>query len=283
MAQIQIMQVDPLNDPTLKAMKAAITKDQKNEQLRDSTRALHLLTRRAFFTNQQQQRATGVMLLFGVAIFLAAMKTYVELRLKLPIPQGQAPREGGSVERAAGRWAVAAGAGLIVVATLLVVFVFPPEVDLMAEPAKPPPAEAAASEETRAPATTAEAKKPVEPEKPPAAAAVKVEPPPLHSWPAFRGPYGNGIAGHSKAPTTWDGAKGENIAWKVKIPKVGTNSPIVWGDKVFVAGSDDQSRDIYAFDAKTGKLLWTGATGLITGSLPKVMDGTTYVASTLAT
>ena len=52
--------------------------------------------------------AAKLLLLFGVAIFLASMKTYVELRLKLPVPQGQAPREGGSAERAAGRWAVTA-------------------------------------------------------------------------------------------------------------------------------------------------------------------------------
>ncbi|MBI3858279.1 MAG: hypothetical protein HY293_21560, partial [Planctomycetes bacterium] len=162
MAQIQIMIVDPLNDPTLKAMKAQITKDQKNEQLRDSVRNLHLLTRRAFFTNQTQQRATGVILLFGVAIFLASMKTYVELRLKLPVPQGQAPREGGSAERAAGRWAVAAGAGLIVVATLLVVFLSPPEFDLAAKPTEAPPAPAPAKAEEPKAAATAPEKKPAE-------------------------------------------------------------------------------------------------------------------------
>jgi len=111
----------------------------------------------------------------------------------------------------------------------------------------------------------------------------KAEPLPLHAWPSFRGPGGNGIAGHDKAPLKWDGAKGENILWKKPIPKGGTNSPIVWGDKVFVAGSDDASRDIYAYDAKTGNLLWTGATPLVTGSPPKVMDGTTYCAPTLTT
>src|SRR6185295_10676957 len=62
-------------------------------------------------------------------------KTYVELRLKLPMPQGQAPREGGSAERAAGRWAVVAGGGLVVVATLLMVFLSPPPIDLDTKPA----------------------------------------------------------------------------------------------------------------------------------------------------
>src|SRR5258706_398134 len=115
MAQIQIMMVDPLNDPTLKAMKAQITKDQKNNS----------------------------------------------------------PGE--------------------------------------AKPA----------------AVTGSGAKPAE--------APKVEPLPLHAWPAFRGPGGNGVAGHAKAPLTWNGTAGkeENIAWKVAIPKAGTNSPIAWGDRVF--------------------------------------------------
>jgi outer membrane protein assembly factor BamB len=286
LAQIQIMQVDPLNDPTLKAMKARIPNDLNNKELRDSVRGLHLMTRRAFFANQTQQRATGVMLLFGVAIFLASIKTYVELRLKLPVPQGQAPREGGSAERSAGRWAVAAGGGLVVLSTLLLVFLSDPEFPLPG----PPPAVAAAPAESAKPA---EAAKPAEPAKPaetkpaettPAVATpVKVDPLPLHAWPSFRGPGGNGIAGHDKAPVKWDGSKGENITWKVPIPKAGTNSPVVWGDKVFVAGADDDSRDIYAYDAKTGKLLWTGKTQLVTGSVPKVMDGTTYCAPTLTT
>ncbi|MCI0582188.1 MAG: PQQ-like beta-propeller repeat protein, partial [Chloroflexi bacterium] len=209
----------------------------------------------------------------------------VELRLRLPVPQGQMPREGGTAERSAGRWAVAAGAGLIVLSTLLLVFLSPPEFELI----QPKPAEAAAPppEEPANPAETAEAAKPAETKPaettPAVAAPAKVEPLPLHAWPAFRGPHGNGVAAHSKAPLTWDGAKGENIRWKKAIPKVGTNSPVVWGDRVFVAGSDDASRDIYAYDAKTGDLVWTGVTGLVSGTLPKVMDGTTYVAPTMTT
>jgi outer membrane protein assembly factor BamB len=285
MSQIQIMRADPLNDPTLKAMKAQIIKDKQNEQLRESVRNLHLLTRRAFFANQTQQRATGLMLLLGVAIFLASMKTYVELRLKLPMPQGQAPREGGSAERSAGRWAVAAGGGLVVLGTLLLVFLSDPEFDLpkpaSAEAAAPKPAEPAKPVAAETPAKPAETK-PAE-TAPVVAAPAKAEAIPLQAWPSFRGPHGNGIAGHDKAPLKWDGAKGENILWKKPIPKVGTNSPIVWGDRVFVAGSDDASRDIYAYDAKTGNLVWTGETALVSGTLPKVMDGTTFTAPTLTT
>lgn len=286
MAQIQIMMVDPLNDPTLKAMKAQIVKDQKNEQLRTSVRNLHMLTRRAFFTNQTQQRATGVMLLFGVAIFLASIKTYVELRLRLPVPQGQAPREGGSAERAAGRWAVVAGAGLVVVGTLLMVFLAPPPIDLDSKPAEAA-TEAKADPAAGHPAET----KGTEPTKdagtaktPAAEAPGKLEPPPAHAWPMFRGPFGLGVAVHHEAPKEWDGKSKKNVRWVAPIPKPGNNSPIVWDKVVCVSGGDDQGRAVYAYDADTGKPLWEGKIGSSgDGGAKKPTAEVGWCASTMAT
>jgi outer membrane protein assembly factor BamB len=296
--QIQVMQVDPLNDQTLKALKAQIPKDLQNQQLRESVRNLSFMTRRSFFTNQTMMRATGLMLLFGVAIFLASIKTYVELRLKLPVPLGQAPREGGSAERASYRWAVGAGAGLVVFLTLLLVFVSPPDFDLMKED-KPEeaktaaaPSEAKASEakpETKPadakPTETkpAEAKatepapKPMEGSKGPAPAAAAV---PATAWPAFRGPEGLATAHHKNAPLTWTA---DTVLWKKPLTKAGTNSPIVWGDQVFVAGGDDQTRDIYSYHAKTGELQWTASFTLVTGVLPKIMAEATFCPATLTT
>jgi len=297
--QIQIMQVDPLNDATLKALKAQIPKDLNNQQLRESVRNLSFMTRRSFFTNQTMMRATGLMLLFGVAIFLASSKTYMELRLRLPVPQGQAPREGGAAERAAYRWAVGAGAGVIVFLTLLLVFISPPDFDLMkddkaegqpaaaasearasetapaAKPAEPKPAEPKPAEAKPTVATP----KPAEGAKPPAVAPAPA-PAPATAWPSFRGPQGLATAPHRNAPLAWSPA---DVAWKKPIPKPGTNSPIVWGDRVFVAGADEQSRDVYAYDAKTGALLWTAPFKLEGGTLPKVMAEVTYCPATLAT
>jgi len=287
--QIQMMQVDPLNDATLKALKAQIPKDLNNQQLRESVRNLSFMTRRSFFTNQTMMRATGLMALFGVAVFLASMKTYVELRLRLPVPLGQAPREGGAAERASHRWAVSAGAGIIVFLTLLLVFISPPDFDLMKED-KPEEKTASATTEATASESKPETKpgeskpvpaetvsKPVEGPTAPAAPAGVI---PSSAWPSFRGPQGQATAHHKSAPLTWTP---ESIAWKKPIPKSGTNSPIVWGDQVFVAGGDDQSRDIFAYNAKSGDLLWQAPTKLVTGTLPKAFDSTGYCPATLAT
>lgn len=52
------------------------------------------------------------------------------------------------------------------------------------------------------------------------------------NWPQWRGPSSNGVSSESGLPTHW--GTGENIAWKVSLAGLGTSSPIVWGDRVFV-------------------------------------------------
>ncbi|HLY07987.1 MAG TPA: PQQ-binding-like beta-propeller repeat protein [Planctomycetota bacterium] len=293
--QIQIMQVDPLNDATLKALKAQIPKDLNNQQLRESVRNLSFMTRRSFFTNQTTMRATGLMLLFGVAIFLASIKTYVELRLKLPVPMGQPPKEGGTAERTAYRWAVGAGAGVIVFLTLLLVFISPPDFDLMKEDRPAEEKTASATSEAKASESKPDSKpadvkspdakpaepalKPVEGTKAPAPSSSSAVIP-ANAWPSFRGPQGLATAHHKNAPLVWTP---ESVLWKKPIPKFGANSPIVWGDQVFVAGADEASRDIFAYNAKTGELQWTAPTKLVTGTLPKSFEGTGYCPATLTT
>src|SRR2546426_7367523 len=78
-------------------------------------------------------------------------------------------------------------------------------------------------------------------------------------WPRFRGPRGDGASTEAKLPLHW-GAK-ENTAWKVELPGMGSSSPIVVGERVFVtcfSGTVAQEvvRHVLCFDRKTGKPLW---------------------------
>lgn len=52
------------------------------------------------------------------------------------------------------------------------------------------------------------------------------------NWPQWRGPSGLGVSAESGLPTTW--SERENIAWSVPLRGLGSSSPIVWGDQVFV-------------------------------------------------
>jgi outer membrane protein assembly factor BamB len=99
------------------------------------------------------------------------------------------------------------------------------------------------------------------------------------NWPSFRGPQASGIAEGQNLPERWDGARGENIQWKVRIPGLAHSSPIVWGDRIYVTtvissladatfkhglfGDGDASTDrsvqqfkVISLDKKTGKVVW---------------------------
>lgn len=54
------------------------------------------------------------------------------------------------------------------------------------------------------------------------------------NWPAFRGPNAAGTA-QGATPARWDLESGENVLFKVAVPGRGHASPVIWGDKVFLA------------------------------------------------
>ena len=82
------------------------------------------------------------------------------------------------------------------------------------------------------------------------------EPPQKQVWPRFRGPGGLGISASTNVPANWNGGTGEGILWKTKVLLPGHNSPVVWGDRVFLSGADANVREVYCFDALSGNLFW---------------------------
>lgn len=75
-------------------------------------------------------------------------------------------------------------------------------------------------------------------------------------WPNWRGPSHQGYVKGSGYPDTWSDTK--NVLWKVPVPGSGNSSPIVWGDRIFVATSyDDGARkSIVAFNRADGRKAW---------------------------
>jgi outer membrane protein assembly factor BamB len=105
------------------------------------------------------------------------------------------------------------------------------------------------------------------------------------NWNRFRGFGGAGVTSLKDIPTKWDGASGEGILWKTQIPLGGVNSPIVWKDRVFLSGGNEEKRQVYCFDASTGSILWTGDVPTVPMGDKKfeVNEDTGYAASTMAT
>ena len=75
-------------------------------------------------------------------------------------------------------------------------------------------------------------------------------------WPWWRGPTRNGVAAKQKVPLTW--AAGVNVLWQTPVPGRGHGSPIVVGDRVFLATADEdrQAQSLLCYDRRTGKRLW---------------------------
>ena len=92
---------------------------------------------------------------------------------------------------------------------------------------------------------------------------------PLHAaenWPRFRGPDGTGVAGDVRFPATFTK---DDFAWVADVPGGGQSSPVVWGDTVFVTGSEDdgRTRQLHALDAAIGVVRWTRTVPLPPGHM----------------
>ena len=108
----------------------------------------------------------------------------------------------------------------------------------------------------------------------------------MANFPAFRGAGGQGVSYQKNIPTDWDGASGKNVLWKVQVPIHAYNSPVIWGDKLFLSGANASQREVYCYDRNSGKLLWTAKVEGIAGSpatSPEVTPDTGHAASTLTT
>ena len=57
-------------------------------------------------------------------------------------------------------------------------------------------------------------------------------------------------------PLHW--GPGSNLVWKTEVPGIGHSSPIVFGDRVFLATADPENQDrfLLCFDRIKGSLRW---------------------------
>jgi outer membrane protein assembly factor BamB len=62
----------------------------------------------------------------------------------------------------------------------------------------------------------------------------------LDNWPHWRGPLVNGTAPRADPPTSWDDKS--NIKWKAALPGHGSATPIIWGNRVFIATAVDTGK-----------------------------------------
>jgi len=86
------------------------------------------------------------------------------------------------------------------------------------------------------------------------------------NWAHWRGPDGNSVAPDAAPPTEWSATK--NVKWKVPLPGLGSGSPIIWENRVFVVTAVPADRaasgrsitklafKLLCFERENGRLLW---------------------------
>ena len=224
--------------------------------------------RKSYFQQRQLTDRGNVLLTGGMFVFIAALQVSLFLRR----PRFRNPELSRQPQDPAEAWSrktLAVSGTALVLSSLMVAYVWG---------AKPvwkettqPPAESSATGG--------------------GAAAVAIAPLPTpeelaQNWGRFRGATGQGIANFPGIPETGDTASGKNVLWKTEIPLPGENSPVVWGNRVFVTGATKDAREVFCFDADSGALLWREPVSTPEGAKekePKIMDDTGYAASTAAT
>ena len=68
------------------------------------------------------------------------------------------------------------------------------------------------------------------------------DPATLTNWHQLRGPLANGVSPSGDPPTRWSDT--ENIRWKAEIPGVGSSTPIVFSDRIFLLTAIETDRKV---------------------------------------
>jgi outer membrane protein assembly factor BamB len=251
-----VQELDPLNQIALIELKQAAARHAQDDALKSAFRQVDEQARSSFYRARAIQQRGAAILAGAVVLALVASHLLLRLSRRPPRP-GQVPSEADPTGVLVRRGLLAAA----ITAGVFVLLLSRRAATTVGDDAKAPGKDVAL-----------------------AAAEPAFDADPTQ-WPAFRGTGGLGST-TSEAPTDWDGPSNRNILWKQKLPRPGFSSPIVWNDRIFITGADDQARELYGLDAKDGKLLWTAPTTDIVGSpakLPEVGQDTGFAAATPVT
>ena len=319
---LQLKSVDPLESPALQSLVERLHENPNDEVLKNDIRGLDLMIRKAYFTSQWQIRTGAYLLLLGVLVFILSVRYFKSLRSGLEELES-IEKDAFLDKQLARKWLVYSGVGLFIVALVSGFFSnnlldeYEPKVQadnnqvssgvelIDVQPAteveetsvelveeklqkEAQKEEKKQAETASVPPTTIEEKTVVEaaPPQPKSSANIPTKEQIRKNYPFFRGPEGTGVSYKTNVPEKWDVVSGENILWKVKVPKRGFNSPIIWGDQLFVSGADVEVRMVYCYNKNTGDLLWEAKADQIAGSpaeIPKVTGDTGLAAPTMAT
>src|SRR4030042_1594442 len=213
---IQLKTINPLDSPALLSVKEQFDREPENRDKAEQVRAMDLMARKAYFSSRWQVETGSYLLLAGAVVFVLFQRLISGS--EKPARYLQPGKPDINSERIRNRRYMVISASAVSIIAIVSSFVLRAEL--------PASGSSSAVSETRettdASVILAEASQPGD-----------------VNYPFFRGEGSRGIAGGSGFPTEWNGAEGKNIKWKIAVPKPGKNSPVIWGNKLFMTGAQD--------------------------------------------
>ncbi|HEY3389136.1 MAG TPA: PQQ-binding-like beta-propeller repeat protein, partial [Prolixibacteraceae bacterium] len=269
---MQMAKNKPLESKALTSLVKRLSQEPNSDELKQEIRNFDLLARKAYFNSQWQVKTGGYLLLFGAIVFALALRVFIGLKSKIGEPEVKDENDLTS-RIMTQRWVMITGS-ILVILGLVASFASvdhlqkydvneslteakttdnQEKVEVIKVGENPTIEQSVTSDSTKNLVTANTAKTDTVAVTP---AAVKITIPGINAIkanvPGFRGPFGNGVYFQKNTPVEWDAASGKNVIWKTPVPKKGYNSPVIWGNKVFLSGADNQSREVYCFDRSSG-------------------------------
>jgi len=232
-------------------------------------RDLDRLARHAYFSSVTFQQRGMILLALGLLVAVGFLHIADRLGRRIEDPRQLLAVDPLQVDRAA-RWAMLA-AGLAAL-TLAVVW-----------RVREPPSAAPGADRSQTVLRAAP-----RPDGSGGIAPTRVEPAPVTgqpviSWPCFRGPA-CGVSPWTNAPVAWNGRSGAGVVWKREVTPAAPNSPVLWGERIFLTTASERERLVLAFDLRSGAELWRQAVtdGGAGAELPTPSSDTGLAASSAA-
>ncbi len=309
-----LKQHEPLESATIEALVKRLSQEPNSEELKEEIRNFDLLARKAYFTSRWQIKAGTWLLLVGGIVLAVSLKIYTDLRSQIERPEEIT--EDLLKARANSQYWLFLSGGIILGFALVAAILtndYLKEYQSVAVVEEPSAVQSEveiidvfASDQTISKDDSAYIVEPQGIDETTTTFASdeqgKTQPVPnsgrspsslvrfnkedyKKNHATFRGFQGLGVSYHKNIPVSWNGSTGENIKWKVAFSKPGYNSPVIWGDKLFISGGDNASRLVACYNRHTGQLIWEREVKDISGSPaspPKVTDDTGLAAPTMA-
>jgi outer membrane protein assembly factor BamB len=252
---------DPWKSPQLLALKEKLRVAPNDESVKTEIRRLDLEFRQRYVRRLSLNRTGGWLLVGGLSVALITGRRAWKLQAQRWLPALNT--EAASLQRkrsSQARWAVG-GIAVFSGFSLLTLGLFA---------RSPLPRSAAELDQLLGKGSESIAT--------PAASVAEFQ----ANWPQFRGFGGSGVVAEGNNFN----ASAATVIWKTPVFAPGFNSPVVWGNRLFLSGGTAEKREVFCYDVADGKLLWQRAVENVPGSpleVPEIPEMTGYAASTMAT